>query len=507
MYLTQTLHRAVQQDRRWPLTIFADRVRSAGECADRVGRLAAGLRALGVGRGDRVALLGANSDRFHESLLGVPWADAVVVPINHRWSPAEIGFAIGDCGANVLIVDEDLLPVVSSLEHPEPSTVVVMADGNVPAGTVSYERLIGDNPPMEDSCRGGEDLFGVFYTGGTTGRPKGVMLTHTNVIATAFGTLATGRFLTPGGRLLHAAPMSHLADLGAWIAGLLTGGTHVIVPGFTPEGVLTAIEHRQVTDVLLVPTMIQMLVEFPGAARFDVSSLAHLLYGGSPMPEALLERARKMFPRAGFVQGYGMTELSGVTSLLLPDDHDRPELVRSAGRAAPHAQVRIVGPDGREAPRGTAGEIAVRGDHAMAGYWQRPGETAAALRDGWLHTGDAGYLDDRGYLFVVDRIKDVIISGGENVYSVEVENALTLHPAVAACAVIGLPDERWGERVHAVVVRAGGADVTGEELREFCGQRLAGYKIPRSVEFVASMPTVGAGKVNKRQLRAERGAR
>jgi acyl-CoA synthetase (AMP-forming)/AMP-acid ligase II len=508
MFVTQALHRAVQQDGRRPLTIFGDRVRSAAESADRVGRLAAGLRSLGVGRGDRVALLGANSDRMHESLLGVPWADAVVVPINHRWVPAEVGFAIHDCDARALIVDEDLLPVLSAVPGQlHPPAVVAMGDGAAPAGTVSFEGLIADHPPMADSRRGDGELFGIFYTGGTTGRSKGAMLTHANVIASAFGSLATGRFVTPGGRLLHAAPMFHLADLATWIAMLIAGGTHVIVPGFTPDGVLRAMDRRRVTDVLLVPTMLQLLVDHPGADRFDVSSLAHLIYGGSPMPAALLARARRMFPRAGFVQAYGMTELAPVATLLLPDEHDRPELAGSAGRAAPHAQVLVVDADDAEVPRGVVGEIVVRGDHMMSGYWRRPDETAAALRGGWMHTGDAGYLDERGYLFVVDRIKDMIISGGENVYSAEVEDVLSLHPAVVACAVIGLPDEQWGERVHAVVVRVAGTDATGEELREFCRERLAGYKIPRSVEFVAAMEVSGAGKVLKRRLRDERSVR
>jgi acyl-CoA synthetase (AMP-forming)/AMP-acid ligase II len=505
MYLTQALHRAVQQDGRRPLTIFGDRVRSVAESADRVARLAAGLRSLGVGRGDRVALLGTNSDRFHESLLGVAWADAVVVPINHRWAPAEIGFALHDCGASTLIVDEGLVPAVALVrEQAELSTVVVMTDGEAGAGMVSFERLVADHRPMVDSCRGGGELFGIFYTGGTTGQPKGVMLTHANVLASAWGSLATGQFVTPAGRLLHVAPMFHLADLATWIATLITAGTHIMVSGFTPQGVLAAIERHRVTDVLLVPTMMQLLVDFPDAARFQVSSLARLIYGGSPISGALLARARKMFPQAGFVQAYGMTELAPVATLLLPDDHDRPELTGSGGRAAPHAQVRIIDADGGEVPRGTIGEIVVTGDHVTHGYWQRPEETAAALRDGWLRTGDAGYMDERGYVFVVDRIKDMIISGDENVYSVEVENVLALHPAVASCAVIGLPDERWGERVHAVVVRAAQADVTDEELREFCRRRLAGYKVPRSVEFVAAMATSAAGKVLKRQLRDER---
>jgi acyl-CoA synthetase (AMP-forming)/AMP-acid ligase II len=225
------------------------------------------------------------------------------------------------------------------------------------------------------------------------------------------------------------------------------------------------------------------------------------------MPEVVLARARKMFPGAGFVQAYGMTELAPVATLLLPDDHERPELAGSAGRAAPHAQVRIVDGDDREVPRGTAGEIAVRGDHVMRGYWRRPDDTSAAVRDGWMHTGDIGHMDEYGYVFVVDRVKDMIISGGENVFSVEVENALMLHPAVAACAVIGLPDDRWGERVHALVVPVPGTDVTEEQLRDFYRGRLAEYKIPRSVEFVAALPVSAAGKVLKRELREQRRSR
>jgi len=508
MFLTQALHRSVQQDARRAMTICEGRVRSAAQSTDRVSRLAAGLRSLGVGRGDRVALLGTNSDRYHESLLGVAWADAVVVPVNHRWTAAEVAFALDDCGAKVLIVGESLLPAVPAIrEGAELSSVIVMTDADVPAGTVSFERLIAGSQPMADSRRGDDELFGVFYTGGTTGRSKGVMLTHTNVLASAFGSLATGQFVTPGGRLLHAAPMFHLADLATWIANLVTGGTHIMLPGFTPGGVLAAIEQHRVTDVLLVPTMLQMLVEVPAAARPDVTSLARLLYGGSPMPESLLARARAMFPRAGFVQAYGMTELAPVATLLLPGDHDVPGLTRAAGRAAPHAQSRIVDPGGAEVPRGTVGEITVHGDHVMRGYWQRPDETAAALRDGWMHTGDAGYMDEQGYVFVVDRIKDMIISGDENVYSVEVENVLAMHPAVAACAVIGLPDERWGQRVHALVVLAAGAGATEAELRAFCRPHLAGYKLPRGVEFVPSLATSSAGKVLKRQLREERGAR
>jgi acyl-CoA synthetase (AMP-forming)/AMP-acid ligase II len=506
MYLTQALHRVVQQDPQGPLTICGERVRSARESMERIARLAGGLRGLGVRRGDRVVLLGRNSDRYHECLLAVPWADAIVAPINSRWTAAEIGYALRDSAAAVLLIDEAYVPMVADLREHAPGlgAVVAIGDGEPPAGTVGYEQLIAASAPVDDSRRGGDELFGIFYTGGTTGRPKGVMLTYANLAASALGCLATGQFVTPGGRLLHAAPMFHLADLATWAASLIAGGTHVIVPEFTPGGVLSAIEEHQVTDVLLVPTMIRLVADLPDAERFDVSSLHHLIYGGSPISGALLTRARKLFPNAGFVQAYGMTELAPVATLLLPAEHDIPGLTTSAGRPAPHCELRIVDPEGTELARGTAGEIVVRGDHVMPGYWQRPEESATALRDGWMHTGDVGVMDERGYVFVVDRIKDVIISGGENVYSAEVENALLSHPAVAMCAVIGLFDEQWGERVHALIVAVPGAAVTTGELREFCRHHLAGYKVPRTVEFVGTLPLSAAGKVLKRRLRDER---
>jgi acyl-CoA synthetase (AMP-forming)/AMP-acid ligase II len=245
-----------------------------------------------------------------------------------------------------------------------------------------------------------------------------------------------------------------------------------------------------------------MLVDDPQPADADLSSLRHLLYGASPISEAVLERARKRLPTTEFTQAYGMTELSPAATLLGPAEHEVERLRRSAGRALPHAEVRIVDAEDREVPTGVTGEIVCRGGHVMLGYWNRPAETAAALREGWMHTGDGGYLDEQGYLFVVDRIKDMIVSGGENVYSVEVENALATHPGVAACAVIGVPDAQWGERVHAVVVRAAGASPTEAELREHVCGLIAGYKAPRSVEFVAALPLSGAGKVLKRELRA-----
>ena len=503
MYVTQGLHRAAQQTTDLPATIFGERVRTWRESTERVARLAGGLIELGVSSGDRVGVLSYNSDVYHELLFAVPWADAVIVPVNTRWSAGEIAFSLRDCDTQVLLVDDHFVELLPRLreEVPDLRTVLYAGDSQVD-GTLDVERLIADSQPTEDVRRNGDQLAGIFYTGGTTGLPKGVMLSHINLTTNALGVAGSGAFMQPGGRLLHAAPMFHLADFGAWMARNLLGGTHVFVPGFTPTGVAQAIAEHRITDVLLVPTMIQLLIDSTDAADADLSSLRNLIYGASPISEAVLDRAVKRMPAVDFTQAYGMTELSPVVSVLAPADHLRSELRRSAGRAAPHCEVIIVDELDQEVPRGTVGEIVARGGNVMAGYWERPEETASALRGGWMHTGDGGYMDDEGYLFIVDRIKDMIVTGGENVYSVEVENALSSHPAVASCAVIGVPDDEWGERVHAVVVLAGDNRPTAQDLRAHVKERIAGYKAPRTVEFAGSLPISGAGKVLKRELRA-----
>ena len=503
MYLTQSLHRNLQQHPEQPATIFGDRIRTIAESVDRIARLAAALCGLGVQTGDRVGILALNSDRYLEYFYAVPWMGAVVNPANVRWSSAEIAYSLADSDTRVLFVDDTFAPMIPALQEQFPGlgAVIYCGDGDLPDSTLSYETLIAAHSPAEDTRTGGGDLLGVFYTGGTTGHPKGVMLSHNNLLTSSLGSLASGQFVTPGGRLLHTAPLFHLAGIAAWAAGCLVGATHVIVPSFSTAAVLKAIGEHRITDALLVPTMIQMLVDDPAAADYDLSSLLHLIYGASPISEAVLDRARAVFPAVGFTQAYGMTELAPVATLLTPADHHDPGLRRSAGRAAPHVEVRITDADGREVPRGEVGEVVVRGDNVMLGYWNRPDETAAAVQDGWMHTGDGGRMDDDGYLFIVDRIKDMIITGGENVYSAEVENALAKHPAVAAVAVIGVPDPDWGERVHAVVVLLPGQKATEEQLRAHCKALVAGYRAPRSVEFVDAMPMSGAGKILKRELR------
>jgi acyl-CoA synthetase (AMP-forming)/AMP-acid ligase II len=501
--LTQALHRALQQDPERLFTICGDRERTVTKSGDRIARLAGALAALGVSPGDRVAMMALNSDRYLEYLLAVPWAGAVVNPVNIRWSPAEVAYSLVDCDTRVLLVDDAFAPVIPVLREqvPDLTAIIFCGDGPRPADVLDYEELVAGHQPIEDHQRGGDDLYGVFYTGGTTGHPKGVMLSHRNMLASAMSALCTSDTVTRHGRLLHAAPLFHLAGIGIWLVGMLADSTHVVVPMFTPAGVVGAIDKHKATDALLVPTMIQMLVDSPEAAGADLTGFEHIIYGASPITEDVLERARAMLPSAAFTQAYGMTELSPIATVLLPEDHDDPVLVRSAGRAGVQVDVAVVGEDGNELPRREVGEITVRGDHVMRGYWNKRAETAAAVRDGWMHTGDLGYMDERGYVFVVDRLKDMIITGGENVYSAEVENALAQHPAVASCAVIGVPDPQWGERVHAVVVLQPDSDATFEDLQGFCRTKIANYKLPRSMDFVAELPISGAGKILKRELR------
>jgi acyl-CoA synthetase (AMP-forming)/AMP-acid ligase II len=491
------------------MTRFRDRTHTHAQVHDRVARLGGALRSIGVADGDRVAILALNSDRYSDFLLGTAWAGGVANPQNIRWAPPELAFALADSETGVLFVDdmfaavgEQLLADVEALH-----TLVYLGEADTPPGMLSMEELIAGGNPIDDRAPSDHEMVGLFYTGGTTGQPKGVMLSAANLLTSALGSMVSGSFLRPYSRYLHAAPMFHLADLAAWYSALQMGCEHVMVSHFDVKLVLAAIQDHGVTDVLLVPTMIQLLADSPQLAEYDVSSLERIIYGASPIDDELLARAMKAFPAVGFSQAYGMTELSPVATLLSADDHvdspDRPSRRRSAGRAAPHAMVNIVREDGTVADVGEVGEIVVAGPHVMLGYWRRPEETAAALRPDGMHTGDAGYLDADGYLYVVDRIKDMIISGGENIYSAEVENTLCAHPSVAACAVIGVPDEKWGEIVHAVVVLQPGADAHADALVAFARERIAGYKVPRVVSFTDALPVSGAGKVLKRVLRDE----
>jgi acyl-CoA synthetase (AMP-forming)/AMP-acid ligase II len=507
MYLTQNLRRSVQQTPDRTATIFNGRKRNFAELGDRVARLAGALRKIGLKAGDRVGMLALNSDWYLEYYLGTYWAGGVVNPINTRWSASEIAYSLSDCDTRILLVDDAFAGMVEDLRQRSPSlgTVVHVGDGAPPAGMLSYEALVADASPVVDALRGGEDLAGVFYTGGTTGSPKGVMLSHRSIFTNSVAMVAEGA-IRHGCVGLHAAPMFHLADGCFMNAMLATGGCHVMVPRFDPTTVLEVLQRERVSEALLVPTMIQMLVDHPALARYDLSSLHNLLYGASPIGEGLLDRAMNAIPSAGFTQLYGMTELSPMATILTREMHREAGRKlgrhRSGGRAAISCEVRIVDALGQEVPRGGVGEVAVRGPGVMMGYWNKPVETAAAVRDGWMFTGDGGRMDADGYVYIVDRIKDMIVTGGENVYSAEVECVIATHQGVAQCAVIGVPNDQWGEVVHAFVVRKPGIEITPEQIVVHCKERIAGYKCPRHVSFIDAIPLSGAGKILKTKLRA-----
>jgi long-chain acyl-CoA synthetase len=460
-----------------------------------------------VREGDRVAILALNSDRYYEYYFAVPWAGAVFVPINTRLAPAEMVYWLNDSESSVLFIDDTFLAPLAAIEDQLETlrTRIYLGEGPPPEGFVAYEKLIQAGEPIAASSRGGDDLAGLFYTGGTTGRSKGVMLSHRGLTFNPLQAQPIFQF-SPEDVFLHAAPMFHLADGFFCMAAATFGVRNVFVPAFNPVQVLETIQRERITQALLVPTMVNMVVHHPDIGRYDLSSLQRVLYGASPMPEAVIRRAMDVIPNATFVQAYGQTEASPVLTLLGPEYHTTAGpyagKLASAGCAVPGVDLAILDAEGREVPRRRIGEICVRGDNVMLGYWKLPEITAETLRGGWLHTGDGGYMDEEGFVFIVDRVKDMIISGGENVYSAEVENAIYQHEAVAECAVIGIPHDTWGEQVHAVVRCKEGKTLSEEELITHCRRLIAAFKCPWSVEFVtASLPLSGAGKILKRELR------
>ena len=507
--LSQLVRRQMQLNAAGVATVQGDRRRTWRELGDRVARLAGALRGLGAGAGDRVAMLALNSDRYYEFYFGSAWAGTVFVPINTRLAPAEIVYWLNDSECSVLLIDDTFLEPWRQIASQVPSVkeVVYVGDGDVPEGLHGYESLIAAAEVATPSDRGGDDLAGLFYTGGTTGRSKGVMLSHRGLSLNPLQAQPYFGFL-PQDRFLHAAPMFHLADGFFCMASATVGATSVFVPAFEPQLVLETLESQEITQALLVPTMINMTVHHAGVESYDLSSLRGIMYGASPMPEAVIKRAMEVLPNARFFQAYGQTETSPILTILGPEHHltSGPFAGRleSCGQAVSGVDIQIQDEVGREVPVGEVGEIcACEGDNIMLGYWNMPNVTAETLRGGWLHTGDGGRMDEDGFVYIVDRVKDMIISGGENVYSAEVENAVYQHPAVAECAVIGIPHEKWGEQVHAIVRLKDGAEASEAELISHCKERIANYKCPRSVDFRSEpLPLSGAGKILKKDLRA-----
>lgn len=508
MHLTQFLNCAADTYPDKIASIDGDRRHTWSEWRDRITRLAAALRTLGMQAGDRVAILALNSDRYTEYLYAVWWAGGAVVPMNTRWSAAESAYSLNDSGAEILFIDHNFVPMLDAIraEATGVKTIIHMSDEAAPAGLLSYEAMIKDNAPCQDAMRSGEDLAGLFYTGGTTGFPKGVMLPHRSLW---YNSLAISHDLrlNRDAVWLHGAPMFHLADFGANLSMAMLGGCNVYIPSFEPEATMKAIETHGVNCTIFVPVMLGMILAHPNFKPERLKGLEAIMYGASPMPEGLLRQAIQALPHVKFYQGYGQTEMAPGVSFLQPEDHrlegPNSKRLRSAGRPLVGCEVKIVDENGNIVPRGTVGEIAARSPGTMQGYWNLPEQTAKALVNGWVHTGDGAYQDEDGFIYIVDRMKDMIVSGGENVFSAEVESAISTHPCVAGVAVIGIPSEQWGEAVHAIIIPRPGTTPDAADIIAHCKARIAGYKCPRSITFrTEPFPLSGAGKVLKRELRA-----
>ena len=497
MTLTQGLHRAQQRSPgRALLTHLGSEGKRSHRCSDllpAVARRAAALAARGVRAGDRVALLGANDDHLVMALFACWWLGAVACPLNVRAATPEWAHALVDSEPALLLVDEALVPRLPDLPLPRVS-LQAFADEAAPC------------EPLPDTRTAGDALAALLYTGGTTGRAKGVMLSHANLWSASIARAAELPN-PPDGVSLLVAPLFHVAGLGRLVGQTIAGAPCVTMSQFRADLVIDAIEKLGIGDIIVVPTMLQALLDDPGFKPERVQSLQRIAFGAAPMPPDLLDRALAAWPQAEFFQAYGLTETAGAVCINLPGNHRSPAAraagtLNSVGRAGLGAEIIVADParrEVRELPPGEVGEILCRGPMVTPGYWRNTEATAAAFVDGWFRTGDAGRMREDGALFIVDRLKDMIISGGENVYCAEVESALREHPAVVQAAVVGVPDARWGEAVHAFVVTR--ATVDAEALRAWCRERLAGYKCPRSIAFVAELPLSAAGKVLKQRLR------
>lgn len=472
--------------------VCGDVRRTFGEFVSRCRRLGTVLSDLGTERGDRVALVSFNSIEFIELYCAIPAAGRVQVPLNFRWADPELAYALADSGAKVLFIDRDPGALADLVE-----TVVRLDTGDYAA------RIEAATESDFDAMVGPSDMAGLFYTGGTTGVSKGVILTHANLIA---NTYHTQMFFPLDERDVYQviAPLFHAAGSVALLQCLYVGVPQVVAPAFDPGAILDQIEVERVTSTLGVPSMLAAQVEAQLAHPRDVSSLRIYAHGGSPVPLEVIRRAVTAFPDTEFAHLYGATETAPlITGMRREEQELDSERAASCGKPAIGVDVEIRRPDGSPSQIGEPGDVVVRGDNVMDGYWNKPEQTKAVLQDGWYNTGDIGRLDEQGNLYLLDRSKDMIISGGENVYCTEVEDAIYTHPGVLEAAVFGIPDDKWGEAVHAVVVPRDRAGVTPDEILTHVRQLIAGYKVPQSVELrVEELPKSGPGKVLKRELRA-----
>jgi long-chain acyl-CoA synthetase len=488
-----------------PAIEFDGRTLTFGEMDTRSSRLANALENAGVASGDRVAFLDKNGIEYFETTFALAKLNAVNVAVNWRLAPAEIAQIIEDAGAKVVIVGREFVAHIEKIEPEMASVSTIIAIGGHPRW-LDYEALIAASAPTDPGVQAaGPDVAFQLYTSGTTGLPKGVMLTNDNFFKGVMNVTESWRF-SPDSVNLAVMPMFHIGGSGWAMVGLFHGCQTVLVRDVDPARVLQLIAEFRVTNAFIVPAVIQFLLQIPGVDEADFASLRAIVYGASPITDSVLTKAMEVFG-CEFIQVYGLTETTGAITQLDPGDHDpagRPELLRSCGKPFPWVEVRIVDPEtSDDAPIGVVGELWTRSPQNMKGYWANEAATRAAVTDdGWFKTGDAGYCDQDGFLYLHDRVKDMIVSGGENIYPAEVENVLAKHPAVADVAVIGVPDAKWGEAVKAVVVPGQGTEVTAQELITFAREHLAGFKLPKSVDFTEVLPRNPSGKLLKREIRA-----
>jgi long-chain acyl-CoA synthetase len=449
----------------------------------RVEGIAATLTNQGFGVGDRLALLLPNGPDYIELMYACSMLGVIALPLNTRLSTKEIDRV---------------------LEDARPHGVVRHSSLAIPGVQLSWQRVIDEEPlpigidPVSKIFYDPEAVLGLIYTSGTTGQPKGVMVTHGNVLADIHNFNYWMRY-TEGGTYLHAAPIFHIADFPSMFAAPAFGASQITIPKFSAQTLCETVEREQVTHTVLVPTMINLLTQFPDARKYDLSSLQVLAYGGSPMAPELVRRMRELLPKVKLIQVYGLSETGFLSGL---QDQEHTDKLMSCGRPCPGVDLQVTDTSGNEVEAGQAGELIARGANVMRGYWNHPEETAVAFRDGFFRTGDIGYQDAAGYFYILDRLKDMIVTGGENVYSGEVEAVIYGHPAVREVAVFGVPDPQWGELVMACLVLKTGETLTADELVAFCRRSLASYKLPRRVEFSdTELPKSSTGKMLKRTLR------
>lgn len=476
---------------------------------DNVQKMAAVLKKNGLQKGDRVGVLSANSDRYLELLFAVPWSGGITVPINTRLSKEEILYWLNDSGCSQLVVTAPFVDIINEIiaESKLELTVYYIGNESVPKGYLDIESLMKAVEPLEDQGRSAEDIAMICYSGGTTGRSKGVAINHQGLIFNVMQWIVAVN-ATSDDVLLVLPPMFHAAGCANAVGVAALAATACFINGFDVINVLETIQNKKITNIPLVATMLDWIVNHPKIVDYDLSSLSKITYGASPIPLAVLEKSIESIPSASFYQVFGQTEGGPTVSILPPKYHvtDGPLAgkLTSAGQAVIGTEIAIIDPDGNFLAAGEFGEIVVRGPGVAPFYWNLPEETANSRLDDWLKTGDGGYLDSEGFLFISDRIKDMIVSGGENVYPIEVENVIRKQPDIVECAVIGLPSKRWGEAVVAVVRLAEGSSKTAEQLNAHCRDHLAGFKCPKHFIFRhETLPLSAANKILKRELRKE----